>query len=111
MSKKASELGYNPWYDINELPFNDDQKEIVLEYIARILWIILTESMWDGEYICKSYDPLVIDENTAHSYVLNLNRHGGRHHYFKDYKELEEKIKNGAIEDIQGQIQGLKELG
>ena len=42
-----------------------------------------------GETLCKSYDPLTIEGDIAHSYVLNFND-GGRHHKLslKDIKEM-----------------------
>ena len=38
MSKLASDKGYNPFYEIDELPFTDDQKEMVLEWLAQKIW-------------------------------------------------------------------------
>lgn len=86
MSKIASDEGYNPFTDIDALPFTDDQKEMVLEWFAQVLWQGLDEP---GH--CKSYDPLVIEGNTAHSYVMNLDD-GGRHHSFESLHDLEQKM-------------------
>lgn len=87
MSKLAQEKGYNPFFDIDELPFSKDQKEMVLEWFAHVLWRGLDEP---GH--CKSYDPLIIEGNVAHSYVMNLGDGGGRHHDFDNLAELEERM-------------------
>lgn len=86
MSKLASDKGYNPFYKIDELPFTDDQKEMVLEWLAQKIWRTL-----DEEEHCKTYDPLLIEDNVAHSYVFRFED-GGRHHSFKDYTHLEEML-------------------
>lgn len=86
MSKIAYEQGYNSFYSIDNLPLTKDQKEMVLEWFAQKIWKTLDEP---GH--CKTYDPLIIAGNTAHSYVFNLNT-GGRHHPFTDLKQLEELL-------------------
>lgn len=92
MSKIAIEEGYNAFDTIDDLPLTKDQKEMVLEWFAQKIWNTLDEP---GH--CKSYDPLIIEGNTAHSYIFNLNgldgRTGsGRHHGFKTLVELEERL-------------------
>lgn len=86
MSKLASDKGYNPFYEIDELPFTDDQKEMVLEWLAQKIW-----RTFDEEGHCKTYDPLLIEGDVAHSYVFNFDD-GGRHHSFKDYAHLEKML-------------------
>jgi hypothetical protein len=86
MSKIASEKGYNPFQAIDDLPLTDDQKEMVLEWFAQKIWNTLDEP---GH--CKSYDPLIIEGKTAHSYIFDF-RSGGRHHDFSNLAELEEML-------------------
>lgn len=86
MSKDLSEKGFNDFYTIDDLPLDEDQKEMVLEWFAQKIWRTLDEP---GH--CKTYDPLIIEGKTAHSYVFNLNS-GGRHHSFDNLKELEEML-------------------
>lgn len=80
----------NQFYDIDQLPFTEHQKAIVLEYLAQKLWKTLIK-VGIMESYCKSYDPLLIDGNIAHSYVFDM-KDGGRHHSFKDYKDLEQML-------------------
>lgn len=41
-----------------------------------------------GESICgKSYDPMLIEGNTAHSYAFDM-KDGGRHHDLSKYKNV-----------------------
>ena len=88
MSELASDDGYNPFNTINDLPLTKDQKEMVLEWFAQKIWFTLDEP---GH--CKTYDPLIIEGNVAHSYIFNLNT-GGRHHEFDSLEHLEELLCN-----------------
>ena len=89
MSKEAARLGQNPWLTIADLPLSDDQTEIVLEWYARR---ILAADLRKGiDSFDKSYDPLVIEGNIAHSYVFDL-ADGGRHHPFGSLEELERML-------------------
>jgi len=90
----------NNYYDIDDLQLNQEQKKAVLEWFARKLWILLEEGSGEPDYYHKSYDPLVIEGHTAHSYVFDLSEHGGRHHNFDTLKELEERLVNYGIETI-----------
>jgi len=102
MSKLASNLGHNPFFSIDDLPLTNDQKEMVLEWFARKLWKIVEDGIYgDGGYYGKSYDPLVIECNTAHSYVFNLSEsgHGGRHHEFETLKQLEDRLMREVLTD------------
>ena len=101
MSKLASEQGYNPFYTVDDLPFTDDQKEMVLEWFAQKIWGDLQVR---GH--CKSYDPLIIEGKVAHSYIFNLNgldhrTDGGRHHNFKTLAQLEERLANKMKESAE----------
>lgn len=86
MSEISSNLGSNNFFNIDDLPFTDDQKEMVLEWFAQKIWRSLDET---GH--CKSYDPLIIEGKTAHSYIFNF-RDGGRHHGFSTLSELEDSL-------------------
>jgi len=57
---------------IDDLPLDESQKRRVLEWFARKLWIILEEASGEPDYCGKSYDPLTIDGNVAHSYVFDF---------------------------------------
>lgn len=95
MSKKTSEEGYNGFYSIDDLDLNDDQKEQVLEYLAQKYWGLLKDlGLQDGH--CKTYDPLLIEGNTAHSYVFDMED-GGRHHSFKGYAHLEKMLTDETL--------------
>jgi len=84
---------------IDDLPLDESQKRRVLEWFARKLWIILEEASGEPDYCGKSYDPLTIDGNVAHSYVFDFED-GGRHHRFKDLQHLERMLVQEAIKRI-----------
>lgn len=86
MSKKLRLQGYNDLDTLDELPFTDDQKEMVLEWFAQKIWGGL-----HGRGHCKSYDPLIIEGYTAHSYIFNFED-GGRHHDFQSLTDLEKLL-------------------
>lgn len=92
MSKLASDNGFNPFHTIDDLPLTDDQKEMVLEWYARKVYEAeyRNDPEYDGHH--KSYDPLVIEGKTAHSYVFDLGDTCGRHHTFATYEGLEQKL-------------------
>ena len=93
-----------PWdKTIDDLPLSQEQKKHVLEWFAYKLWIILEEGSGHPDYYCKSYDPLTINNNIAHSYVFDFND-GGRHHPFKDLAHLEEMLVKEGIRRIQEMI-------
>ena len=85
--------------NINDLPLNDEQKKFVLEWFAYKLWEIIEEGGGDPEYYGKSYDPLTIEGNIAHSYVFDLED-GGRHHEFRDFRHLEEMLVNEGVKEM-----------
>lgn len=99
--------GLNRFFSLDDLPFNDDEKVLVLEWFARKLWVILEEGSGDSDYYGKIYDPLVIDleEREAHSYVFELGD-GGRHHSFETLAELEMRLEQEGIERIKEMLQG-----
>lgn len=77
----------NEMYSIDDLPLNREQKEYVLEYLARKYIDVISHIC--GESPCaKMYDPLVIEGNTAHSYAFDF-LDGGRHHKFETLEQLE----------------------
>lgn len=97
-SEASAEVGYNKWHSIEDLPLTQLEKEAVLEWFARKLWVIVEESRPEGsDYYCKSYDPLVIEGNVAHSYVF---LDSGRHHEFEDLEELEKMLMQDVIETL-----------
>jgi len=91
--------GANNFHTIDDLPFNEDAKIMVMEWFARKLWYLLEEGSNDPDYHCKSYDPLVIVGNTAHSYVFDMED-GGRHHPFNNLEHLEKMLMDEGIERI-----------
>lgn len=92
MSRHSAEEGFNQFATIDDLPLDQDQKEMVLEWFAQKIW-----RTFEDDFHCKRYDPLIIDGVTAHSYVFNFED-GGRHHPFKSLKHLEEML----IEEMKG---------
>lgn len=88
---------YNNFYSIDDLLLNQEQKEQVLEYLARQLYFILTELGMDDHH--KTYDPLTIEGGIAHSYVFELGD-GGRHHKFSSLSELENLMVTEVIQTI-----------
>lgn len=79
------------WQTIDDLPLSELQKASVLEWVAQKLGqtkVARDEDIWTYG---KSYDPLYITGNVAHSYVIDMHD-GGRHHNFKEMKEVEAAI-------------------
>lgn len=99
--QKPDEL--NRYRSIDDLPFPDALKKIVLEWFAWKLYHLLEYGSGAPDWHCKSYDPMVIEGNTAHSYVFDLED-GGRHHPFKNYKHLEKMLMDEGVERIQAMI-------
>jgi len=98
-------IGFARWRSVEELPLTRLEKEAVLELFAMHLWKILEEGSGDPDYYHKSYDPLVIEDNEAHSYVFRLSEQGGRHHPFETLEELEGKLIEDAIDRIQQMLE------
>ena len=48
---------------------------------------------------CKSYDPLLIEDDKCHSYVFDLDD-DGRHHPYKNLREIEDKLFNEVVKRI-----------
>lgn len=89
----------NQYFSVDDLPLNYQQKVAVLEWFARKLWVLLEEGSGEPDYYCKSYDPLTVEGDIAHSYVFNFED-GGRHHYFLDLKHLEKMLMAEGISSI-----------
>lgn len=93
---------FNEYFTIDDLPFSDEQKKIILEWFARKLWVLQVEGIaQDGDYYGKSYDPLVIDleEKVAHSYVFSMED-SGRHHSFRDLAHIEKMLMDEFLEEL-----------
>lgn len=95
--EKIGEWYFNELYDIDCLPFNEEEKKTILEYLAQKYWQIILA--FDDDSYCKHYDPLVISGGQAHSYIFDLED-GGRHHSFKNLKHLEKMLTDETIETI-----------
>lgn len=108
--ERKKDGGCNLFNSINDLDLSHYQKIQVLEWFARKLWWLLEEGSGEPDYSCKSYDPLYIDGNTAHSYVFNLES-GGRHHPFRDLEHLEEMLVKEGIKRIQEDLHEAEVLG
>lgn len=87
-SKKFTDLNLNP----------AQQKEVV-EWLAYQYRLILLGLNVADSVGYKTYDPLTIEGNVAHSYVFDLED-GGRHHEFTDYDSLVDSLTNEVIRDI-----------
>lgn len=89
----------NPYISIDDLPLTHHQKLCVLEWFAHKLCDIVVDSEIDEDPRYKSYDPLTIEGNTAHSYAFELGD-GGRHHDFTDLRSLEDRLVNELVTKI-----------
>jgi hypothetical protein len=88
----------NPYRTITDLPLSPAQKECVVEYLAWQL-IELLEAITGSDPCGKTYDPLFIQDGTAHSYAFDL-WDGGRHHKFESLEQVEEGMRKEVIERI-----------
>lgn len=95
---KTAEANMNEFFTIDDIPLSQDEKEMVLEWYARKLWEIILNAIDDDSH-CKSYDPLVIDGNVAHSYVFDLDD-GERHHEIKSLHDLESQLTSEVVKRI-----------
>lgn len=95
----------NPFDSIDTLPLTPAQKECALEWLAwklsRIFEGITGEQ---HRFNNKSYDPLVIKDDTAHSYAFDL-WDGGRHHQFESFAQLEARMIEEIINRLKEQNQ------
>lgn len=83
---------------LNDLELSDEQKMAVLCYLANKYYrLILELGIQDGH--SKSYDPLLIEGNVAHSYVFDLED-GGRHHPFRNLDHLETMLDDEILQEI-----------
>jgi hypothetical protein len=95
---QLSERMTNDYHTIDDLPLTSAQKERVLEWFARKIATVMGKVT--GYHPCsKSYDPLMIEDNIAHSYAFELED-GGRHHDFNDLKHLEKMMVNELITEM-----------
>ena len=79
----------NPYRCIDDLPLSSEQKKCVLEWFAwKIVEVASAKDLFIG---MKHYDPLMIDDEEAHSYVFDFED-GGRHHQYRDLKHLEKML-------------------
>ena len=86
-----------PFFEIEDLPLTNSQQKCVLEWFARKLMTI-RHQVGNDDWCGKSYDPLRIkSDNSAMSYLFNLED-GGRNHTFKDLNHLEEMLMKETIE-------------
>jgi hypothetical protein len=98
MSLISRKENFNPFYDIDDLPFTKNQKEMVLEYLARKFWSLLIEvKEWDNAGKC--YDPLVINGKECYSYIFDLDNRG-RTHKVNSLKELETQLIEEVIKEL-----------
>ena len=98
----------NDIFSINDIDVSDEIKKNILEWFARKLWILLEEGSGEPDYYHKSYDPLTIEGNIAHSYVFDF-RDGGRHHPFKNLSELEEMLMEEGINSIKSLLEAKRD--
>ena len=78
----------NKYISINDLPLTKIQKQCVLQWLAWKFYDILLKLNIEDGY-CKSYDPLLIEDNKFHTYIFGDK---GRHFEYKTLKEIEEKL-------------------
>ena len=87
--KEREENFANPYRTIDDLPLSPEQKKCVLEWFAwKITEVASAKNLFVG---MKHYDPLMIDDEEAHSYVFDFED-GGRHHKYRDLKHLEKML-------------------
>jgi len=83
---------------IEDLPLNETQKRYVLEWLAwKFYGLLIKLGIEDG--YCKFYDPLLIEDDKCHSYVFDLDD-DGRHHPYKNLREIEDKLFNEVVKRI-----------
>lgn len=88
--------------EITALPLTREQQMAVVEWLANKYWQILLDlNIQDGH--CKSYDPLLIEGGTAHSYVFDLED-GGRHHDFRDLNHLVKMLDSDMRSMLRGEL-------
>ena len=78
-------------WELTNLPFNDEEKEIIVEYLASRLYKLLHAMGVEDGGGWKWYDPLKIEGNVALSYVFDFEE-GGRRHAFRDLSHLEQML-------------------
>ena len=84
--------------NIDDLPLREYQKRCVLEWLAWKFYGLPIKLGIEDEY-CKSYDPLLIEDDTCHSYVFDLGD-DGRHYLYKNLREIEDKLFNEVVKRI-----------
>jgi len=83
---------------VDDLPLREYQKRYVLEWLAwKFYGLLIKLGIEDG--YCKSYDPLLIEDDKCHSYVFDLGN-GGRHHPYRNLREIEDKLFNEVVKRI-----------
>jgi hypothetical protein len=98
MSNLYDDKGWCLNTTVDDLPLTTEQKEMVLEWYARKIVVIYMQITKD--YVCsKSYDPLIIEGNIAHSYAFDLED-GGRRHPFRDLQHLEGMLTTEVVNMI-----------
>lgn len=92
----------NEYFDIDDLPFSTKDKKRTLEYLSQKLYrtILNFNDSYDHH---KSYDPLTIKGNVAHTYVFSLSD-GGRHHTIESLQKLEDEMMKETEEIIRTAI-------
>ena len=94
---REKHIGYR--WTIADLPFNDEQKEVILEYLAHQYWAVLETLDPDiSKWGWKWYDPLTIQNGVALSYVFDFE--GGREHPFRDFPHLESMLLEVMVREI-----------
>ena len=107
-TRKIREKKGNDYYTIDDLPLTYHQKLCVLEWLAKHLWRLLLDTEIDDGH-CKSYDPLYIEGDTAHSYIHHFDE-GGRHHSFKDLQHIEKVLYTETLDYLKGYLKSPEEL-
>ena len=88
--------------NVDDLPLREYQKRYVLEWLAwKFYGLLIKLGIEDG--YCKSYDPLLIENEKCHSYVFDLDD-GGRHHPYKNLREIEDRLFNEVVKRIKKKV-------
>lgn len=97
-------------WTVTDIPFTNEQKEVILEYLASQLWEVLSQldpTINHGGW--KWYDPLTIRDGVALSYVFELED-GGRRHKYRDLAHLEQMLLGEVAKIIREQQEDQEEI-
>lgn len=97
---------------IDKLPFDTEDKAVILEYLASMVLQMLQEiepDCWDH---CKFGDPLTFqggDKRKGYEVFSYLFFGSGRHHRFKSLEDIEKAIKDELVENVRYLLEDIED--